>query len=47
MLTLVPDILKAVGGSNDDQVYDTQQVAQVEIDQLVPQIHKTCGLKQH
>ena len=45
VLTLVPDILEAVGGPNDDQVNDTQDVAQVEEDQLVPQVHKTGGLE--
>ena len=43
--TLVPDILEAVGGPNDEQVHDAQDVAQVEEDQLVPQVHKTGGLE--
>ena len=43
--TLVPDILEAVGGPNEDQVHDAQDVAQVEEDLLVPQVHETGGLE--
>ena len=44
-LTVFPSILEAVGRSDDAQVDDAQEIAQIEVDQLMPQVHKTCWLK--